>query len=176
MQKIWFLILVGVVIVLVGVTAFLYGQGQGLGQNGAATTENQNESAQNNNISPTNSAVSPIVTMSTNAPAVVIEAEGAFPPQDVMEIKARVIAPYLDYKAEVQPGDLVSFKISQNPHASKNEFPYLADAIFKNGGNEGFVIGKTNGHINWYIPECLNGCQFSEAFKAKYPEIVKLTE
>lgn len=175
MQRIWMFILIGIVIILVGVSAFLYGQNQGIGKNGAATTENTNSSLV---ASPTVPVVSPVITQGSevNVPVVVIEAEGAFPPEDVTQIKSRVIQPYIDFKNDTQPGEVVSIQVSQNPHASKNEFPYLFDAIYKNGGNEGFVIGKTNGLINWYIPECLNGCQFSESFTAKYPEIVKLAQ
>lgn len=175
MQKIWMLILLGVVIVLVGVSAFLYGQNQGVSQNGAAKTEGESQNAPSDAPLPTDS-LSQAPTQAVASPAVVIEAEAAYPAQDLSEIKARIIAPYLDYKADNQPGELISFKISQNPHPSKAEFPYLADGIFKNGGNEGFVIGKKDGHINWYIPECMNGCNFSESFKAKYPEIVKLAQ
>ncbi len=111
-----------------------------------------------------------------SAPVVVIESEASIPAQDLSEIKARVINPYLDYQADAQPGSLVSFKISPNLLESKTAYPYMADAVFKNGGNEGFLISKNNAHIDWFIPACLNGCVFSDAFKAKYPEIVKLTQ
>lgn len=168
------ILLIGIIIALIGVSAYLYGQSKGLEKNSAVKTERKVDLR---NQEP--SAVPTIIASESElqeAPVVVIQAEGAYPPQDVLEIKERIIAPFLDYKKEVQPGQLVSFSISQNTQPSKDVYPYLADAIFKNGGNEGFVIGKTNGHINWYVPECMGGCQFSEEFSLTYPEIVKLTQ
>lgn len=173
MQKIWIFILIGIVIVLVGISAFLYGQNQGVERNGAATTENANIDSEN--VLTENLSLSPTITKENEAPVVVFEAEGAFPSGVVSQIRSKVVEPFIDFKKDNQPGELVSVQVSLNPHPSKNEFPYLLNAIYKNGGNEGFVIRQTNGVIDWYIPECLNGCQFSEEFSTKYPEIVELT-
>lgn len=171
MHKIWIFILVGVVIVLVGISAFLYGQNINLSQNGAAKTENNQAIVPTGNLE--NNKAPVVSPTSAPTPVVVIESEGSIPAQDLSELKLRVINPYIDFKAESQPGELVSFKVSPNLLASKDTYPYMADAVFKNGGNEGFLIMKSAGHINWYLPECINGCNFSESFKAKYPEIVK---
>ncbi len=167
MRRIWTFVLVAIIIVLVGVIAYLFGKSQ-------EKEVIQTEAA----ITPDTQVIIPslAVTQSPGTPVVVIESEGNIPPADLSEIKARIVDPYLDYQADVQPGSLVSFKVSPNLLESKAEYPYMADAVFKNGGNEGFLISKNNGHIDWYVPACLNGCVFSENFKAKYPEIVKLTQ
>lgn len=59
---------------------------------------------------------------------------------------------------------------------SKAEFPYLFNAIYESGGYSGFVIEKKNGQISWWFPECMNGCNLSQNFKTKYPEIAKIVE
>jgi len=174
MRKIWTIVLILIIIVLVGVSAYLFGKNQD-------QTAVQTEAI----ISPQAQVLTPSLAVTQTAPlapvagstaVVVIESEGSIPAQDLSELKARVINPYLDYQAEVQSGNLVSFKVSPNLLESKAAYPYMADVVFKNGGNEGFLISKNNGQIDWYLPGCINGCVFSEAFKAKYPEIVKLTQ
>lgn len=173
MRRIWTFILVIIIIVLVGVAAYLFGKNQ---EKEAVQTEAI--------ISPDAQVAIPSVavtqtislTPAGSTPVVVIESEGSIPPLDLSEIKARITNPYLDYQRDAQPGSLVSLKISPNLLESKAAYPYTADAVFKNGGNEGFLISKNNGHIDWFLPACLNGCVFSDAFKAKYPEIVKLTQ
>ncbi len=92
---------------------------------------------------------------------------------DKSELQLKVINPFLDYYAdEYGEGYLVSLAIAQNTKESKEQYPYLATAIFKNGGNSGFVIGKTNGVIQYWVPDCMK-CTFSDSFKATYPDIVK---
>lgn len=163
--------LIGIVVVLVGVSAFLYGQNKGLEKNGAATTKYSLDTSLNisPSVQPENFTPSPI----QKDAVVVIEAEGAYPVQDVNELRARVINPYLDYNNDTRPGEVVSLTISQNLQPSKNTYPYLANAVFSNGGHEGFLISKSSGHIDFWHPECMGECIFTESFVAKYPEIVK---
>lgn len=93
--------------------------------------------------------------------------------EDKSAIQLKVVNPFLDYYAdEYGEGYLVSLAISQNVQSSKSQYPYLATAIFKNGGNSGFVIGKNNGVIQYWAPDCMK-CTFSASFKATYPDIVK---
>lgn len=126
-------------------------------------------------------AVSPVISV-TPTPTSVSKSHSAVvvfePPlsgefSDKAEIQSKIINPFLDYYADENgEGYLVSLAISQNTQASKTTYPYQATAIFKNGGNSGFVIPKTNGVINYWVPECMK-CTFSASFKTKYPDIVK---
>lgn len=92
---------------------------------------------------------------------------------DRAQIEAKIVAPFLDYYVDENgEGYLVSLAISENAKASKAQYPYAATAIFKNGGNSGFLIAKSGGSITWWVPDCMV-CTFSAGFKAKYPDIVK---
>lgn len=174
MKKIWPILLVAIIVLLVGVAAYLYGQSSGLSQKEAEKTTTVNTKI---SAAPTQAAIeqglTPAVSATGSAGKVttIIEAEGSLPAQDVSELKARVINPYVDYHEEVGSQPLATLKVSQNPNQSKNVYQYMADAIFVGGANEGFLIQKTNGHIDWWLPECLNGCNLSAGFKIKYPEI-----
>jgi len=103
---------------------------------------------------------------------VVFQAEGSIPNLDKSQLQARIINPILDYYEETtDDSPIVSLTIEPNTNANKTEYPYLGTIIFANGGNNGFVITKKEGAIAWWVPECMI-CVFSDAYKAKYPEVV----
>ena len=121
----------------------------------------------------TSATVTPAGKKSPHTAVVVFEPPLGVEFEDKSAIQLKIVNPFLDYYAdEYGEGYLVSLAISQNTQASKSEFPYLATAIFKNGGNSGFVIRKTNGEIQYWAPDCMK-CTFSASFKATYPDIVK---
>lgn len=172
MRKFWMIVMIGVVIALVGVSAYVYGQNKGLEKNTAAKTENNASNSINLTSTPVFEKVEPSQGLVKQA-VLVIEAEGAYPAGDAEELRERVANPYLDYNTETRPGEVVSLTISQNLQASKASYPYQANAVFSNGGYEGFLISKSNGHIDFWHPECMGECVFSDSFKAKYPEITQ---
>lgn len=169
------IILAVVIVLLVGVGAFLFVNSNKDAKEMAqsTTTVTPTSAMQQNEVIPT---VVPSVVIPTinEATVVIIESEGSLSQQDISELRARVINPYVDYFKEIHTEDqLATFKVIVNTQASKATYPYLADAITKKGVNEGFVIEKADGHIKWWVPECMNGCNFSDSFKAKYPEVIK---
>ncbi len=168
-----YLIIALIVIVLTGTTLYFLDQNQKLQKNNSTTSVS---------ITP---AVSPIITQSETVVTpttavgegvvVIIESEGNLPKDDVNGLRTRVIEPYVEYY-KTGSQKLATFKVSVNTQASKTDYPYMADAIFVGGGNEGFLISKKNGQINWWVPGCIVECQFSDLFKQKYPEIVELSK
>jgi hypothetical protein len=119
---------------------------------------------------------SPLPLPSSSPPAiskavVVFEAEGSFSQTEKDEIRSKIINPYIDYYAELPDQTLLTITIAKNLLASKETYPYSAKTIFKNGGNSGFLIMKQGTGVAWWVPECLDGCNLSASFKAKYPEI-----
>ncbi len=106
-------------------------------------------------------------------PVVTYEAAGSISDSDKQQLQQRVVNPLVDYYLEhSDENELVSLTISPNTQASKVQSPYLGQAVFKNGGNSGFVINKNNGQIQWWSVDCMI-CTFSDAYKQKYPEVVK---
>ena len=118
------------------------------------------------------SSTTPTITIKETKAVVVFEG-GVSSSGDKNELIKKIVEPYVDYYADqYEPGYLVSFTISENLHPSKTTSPYLGSGVFKNGGNEGFTIDKKDGVINWWAPSCMV-CEFSDSYKAKYPEVVK---
>jgi hypothetical protein len=116
------------------------------------------------------SSANPTATPAKTA-TVVFEAEGSFTASEKDELKKKVINPFLDYYTTESDQVLLTLTISKNNQASKDTYPYQAQAIFQGGGNMGFLIMKLGTGVDWWYPECMNGCNLSASYKAKYPEI-----
>lgn len=170
-----FIIIATIIISLFG---FLFYQNQLLSQKIDNSNPPTTTPPQQSLVGPTVTTRSPIIPTVTSAPTskpvVVFQPGGSFDTQTKSQIQSRIVDPFIDYYSETNM-PIVSITVEPNTKSDPVQFPYLFDAIFTNGGNTGFVITKTNDQINWFVPECMGACQFSNAFKAKYPEIVLLS-
>lgn len=136
----------------------------------------KNQQPKNISTTPTGITTTPSPSVSptptaTSKPIVVFEAEGSFSQTEKNELYAKVINPYIDYYAELPEEILLTITISKNLQANKDVYPYSVKTIFKNGGNAGFMVMKDGTAIAWWLPDCMDSCNLSAAFKAKYPEI-----
>lgn len=130
-------------------------------------------------VTPLPSAVpssSPVSTLLSTPPVastavVVFEAEGSFSQAEKDEIYKKVINPYTDYFAGLAGQTLLTISTAKNLQANKDIYPYLVNTIFKDGGNGSFLVMKEGTGIAWWLPDCLDTCNLSASFKAKYPEI-----
>lgn len=124
---------------------------------------------------PSNTPMSSLAPSPTPQPTVVVyESENSYPAGDKTALTTRVVNPLLDYYQDEHANggqELVSFTVSFNTGASKASYPYQGKAVFRAGTVNSFLISKTNMVIDWWLPECTQ-CNFSDAFKLKYPEIV----
>lgn len=103
-------------------------------------------------------------------PPVVFTPGGAFNNTLRAELMAKIVNPFIDYYVNDPYVQIASIEIEENTQESKVTYPYLFTALSKNGGSQGFVIRLP---IDWWIPECMGSCPFTDSFKTKYPEIVK---
>jgi hypothetical protein len=115
---------------------------------------------------------SPVLSASppSSSTVVVFQAEGSIPAKDKQQLQDRVIQPFLMYSADMKEQAAV-VSVTVKPNASLTQ--YTVDYVLANKGYGGFVIFKNNGEIQWWLPECMGACPFSDAFKKAYPEIVK---
>lgn len=108
-----------------------------------------------------------------NTPVVVYSPNGQFTAQEILELKNRFIQPFTDWNADNKIST-VSIEI-EKPNPPISGYKYKVSYINQGGSNGGFLYG-TSTPLEWWLPECLNGCKFTENFKAKYPEIVAKTQ
>ena len=122
------------------------------------------------NISPT-PMPTPMPTQSKQdvlLPVVVYEPSGLFNDKDKEELNKKVTGPFFDYNNEKE---MIFIAIIINKDVSA-KYSYMA--INKNGGYESSVLTKKNDQFDYWVPGCMGPCEFSQSFKDKYPEIVKL--
>ena len=168
--NVWLIILVIITIIAAAGGAYFYGQNQGLKKLTASPSGvavSQAPVYGNQSYVP-----EPTATPVANKATVVYEAEGSFSIPEKAELQKKVIDPFVDYYAMENTGQtLLTLTISKNLQASRDTYPYQAQAIFQGGGNMGFLIMKVGAGVDWWFPECMMGCNLSAAYKAKYPEI-----
>jgi hypothetical protein len=111
----------------------------------------------------------------SSAPVVVIKGKATLPAKDLSELQQKVIDPYIMYYS-TNSDKIVSITVEPNTQASSKEYPYKFEAILKSGANNGFLVLKTAEGLDWWVPECLNKCEFTKEFAEKYPEIVKKSQ
>ena len=103
-------------------------------------------------------------------PAVTYLREGLLRSQDKNILQTRLIAPLTAYYNEKEKNIIaIAITVPQKLGA-----PYSVLAINKNGGHDEFSFGKFGKDSEEWIPTCMSAadCNFSAAFRAKYPEIV----
>lgn len=119
----------------------------------------------------------PVAVSATSSATVKIEKENELSTAIKTSITARIVNPFLAYYKDQSGADYVkSLTISVNTGKTAAEFPYKAEYVFDKNVTGGFLITVTGTSVNWWTPECLNGCNFSDSFKSKYPEIVAATK
>lgn len=92
-------------------------------------------------------------------------------------LNSKISEPFLDYyRDQYNAGYVNKLTFKKNTQANKVDFPYLADYEMDGGVTGGFVVSKKGNSVDWWYPECLNGCNFSQSFAQKYPEIVAKTK
>ncbi len=125
---------------------------------------------------PTSPPPSPeIATLEPPSSVVVVFMPGGlFDAAKRAEFYERIINPYMDYnneQAALYP-ELASLVTITIETFDTPGYPYGAEAIYDNGGYEGWLISETAGLVDLWIPDCMNGpCPLSEEFISNYPNI-----
>ena len=103
---------------------------------------------------------------------------GLFDEAERQEITSKLIEPLVDFEREQgNVDDLASIHI-QHPVEGDETTEYIVDIIYKSGGYQGFIYGDSTIDTQpWYQLSCgLGECEISEAYRQKYPEVVKEDE
>lgn len=129
-------------------------------------------------ITPTSFPIAEDTQNPTPAAVSVVFFDGtAFTDLEKQMLSSKVSEPFLDYyRDQYNAGYVNKLTFKKNNQANKGDYPYLADYEMDGGVTGGFVVMKQGDSVDWWYPECLNGCTFSQAFTQKYPEIVAKTK
>ena len=86
-----------------------------------------------------------------------------------VDFKKFLVDPFTDFRAEY---DQIVVTIGLK-YPAKTGLPYGVTVTYKAGDPELFEFGKRGTALTYWKPTCNGGCQFSDAFKTKYPDVVK---
>jgi len=100
----------------------------------------------------------------TVIPVVVFNPRGLFDEDTIDTFRDKIINPMTLY-ARDKGNQINSFFIETSQVSGE----YVVNVIYVDGSYESFLTGGSQG-IRW-MPECEDGCNFSEAFRQKYPDI-----
>lgn len=105
-------------------------------------------------------------------PIVVFGRQGLLTDPEKIKLEEKLINPYTDYHNENEV-NLVALYIVV-PINIGEEYEILG--IFgskKQYGTEEFYFGKREQEFEYWKPECMGPCEYSETFKNKYPQITE---
>lgn len=111
----------------------------------------------------------------TKLPVVIFKPD-TFTAKEKSDLTAKVINPFMDYqKLVMEPTNpLIVVEVTKYTDAEVNEkgYYYVIDYINKTEGYGGWLERAKGKPIDWWIPDCLNKCEFNAEFTEKYPEVV----
>lgn len=103
-------------------------------------------------------------------PVFVLEPAGLFSPEQKASLQDRLINPLFDYYNE---DDL--YAVTMNIRDEDMD-SWIVTVINADGSSQGFLYGESSQAVQpWWTPECLGVCEFTNAFRGAYPEIVNLS-
>jgi len=113
-----------------------------------------------------------IVNENIALPVVQFVPGGLFTKLEKSEIDRKIIGPLVDYENDKEIR-IVAVLITKLTNKSNSPYEYDFQALYKDGVYHGFVFNKEpDGTFKFQRPNCRE-CEFSDAYKRKYPEIVK---
>lgn len=103
---------------------------------------------------------------------------GTFSDNEKQELMEMVVNPFIDFENDSYAQNrIISIAVekygdSELAEMQNPKYMYNINAIYEEGYG-GWLERKVGEPIDWWVPDCLDECQFSEEFSAKYPEIIE---
>jgi len=101
-------------------------------------------------------------------PVVTYERAGLLDTTEKSKLKTKLLNPYFDYYNEKEM-TYIAVVVTVPENAGEQ---YSVVAVHKDGGYQGFLFGKRGEDYDYWKPECMEECKYTDKFKEKYPEIV----
>jgi hypothetical protein len=109
-----------------------------------------------------------VVTISS--PEIITLNEDALLDQDREYLETHLIEPFTLYYENPAITNLLSLTITV-PDAFRE--PYKIEANFSGGEEAGLLFGSFGEVTEYWMPECMDTCPYSEEFKAAYPSLLR---
>jgi len=112
-------------------------------------------------------------TVSGDQPFIIFVPAGKFSEDEKKELVKKLVDPLIDFNAQ-ENISFLSIVITLITEADKEgDFRYDVSTLDKDGNYGGFLYGEDK-KLEWWIPDCLEKCNFLDDFTDNYPEIVEI--
>ncbi len=104
-------------------------------------------------------------------PVIIFTPGGLFTENEKAELTKKVTDPFFDFY-NADSIEYIAMTIEKYQPLPAHGYKYNINAININSGYLGFLFGQST-PLEWWLPECMGGCNFTQEFQTKYPEIVE---
>lgn len=104
-------------------------------------------------------------------PVVVFIPGGLFSDLERASLREKLVNPYFDFNNTDSKVTKVAMLIEKYEPLPAHGYRYNVEILGKGSIYEGFLFGQSS-PIEWWKPECLGGCVFTDEYKVKYPNVV----
>ncbi len=106
-----------------------------------------------------------------NFPFINFVPEGIFEDIEKEQLQERLIDPFIDFYNDGENLYIAIIIEKLQGADDEDDFKYDIQTLDRYGHYGGFLYGEGD-EPEWWLPDCLDGCEFTEEFEDKYPEIV----
>jgi len=98
--------------------------------------------------------------------------EGIFTDNEKEQLQEKLLDPFFDFYHEDEELYIALIIVKLSSADDEGDFRFDIQTLDKNGNYGGFLYGEGK-KLEWWLPDCLDGCEFSKEFEEKYPEIIE---
>ena len=102
-------------------------------------------------------------------PLLVFTPEGSFSEAEKKDIEKKLFNPYVDYYSN-EGYELITMDVQIY---DEEDYNFTVNAILSDGIYNGFLWGTKGEEVQWWVPECMDDCNFSLEFKENYPKVIE---
>lgn len=95
---------------------------------------------------------------------------GLFDDDEKRQLQEKLLDPFFDFNGKDNYVAVIIEKIEGADN--EGDFKFDVQILNKNGSYGGFLYGEGD-RLEWWLPDCLDGCTFTDEFQEKYPELVE---
>lgn len=106
-----------------------------------------------------------------NYPQIAYIPSGLFDNKEKDEIKEKVLEPFFSFN-EDEGITYIAILVEKLSQEDNDIFQYDIQAVSKDGVYSGFLFGEDE-PLELWIPDCMDGCEFSDDFKKDFPKTVE---
>ena len=107
-----------------------------------------------------------------NFPFINLVPEGIFEDEEKEQLQEKLIEPFIDFYNDGENLYIAIIIEKLQGADDEGDFKYDVQTLDRYGHYGGFLYGGGD-DLEWWLPDCLDGCEFTEDFEKKYPEIVE---